>query len=202
VPRSRLDQLRALELERDRLLHQVKPVLEARWLRAMGDVQLEVVALEVELTWWSAIHTRLREGLASGAMPTLAEAQEGARATLHRDFARLERWRREVAAAQLPPAVGPQLRRPRAPAQDQPYGAAREVVTAAHAWDLPTAIAALERELEALRSAPPFTYATLLDDPTWIAEQRAQLEGEVAALRARRDRERQLAELLVAGPLG
>jgi hypothetical protein len=35
-----------------------------------------------------------------------------------------------------------------------------------------------------------------------VTAQRAQLEDDVAALTQRRDRQRQLAELLAAGPLG
>ncbi|MCU0635417.1 MAG: hypothetical protein MUE41_11140 [Gemmatimonadaceae bacterium] len=205
MPASRLDRLRALEGERSRLLVVEKPALEARWLRALGDVQLRAVALEVDCKRWTAVVRHLQEGLARGALPFLEEAQAAVRAELHADFARLERWQREVQAATAraaaPPAPASSLRT-RPAAASQPYDAARDAITAQHHFDLAGAIASLEQEIATIRANPPFSYESLIDDPAWTAAQRAQLEDEARALEQRRDRQRQLAEVLAAGPLG
>lgn len=200
-PTSRLDHLRTLEAERQRLLGVDKPALEARWMRALGAAQLQALAMEIDCKRWTAIVARMRDGLAAGELPPLHDVQRAVHEAMRTDFDRLERWKREVDAASAPPAPAT-ITRARPAAADQPYAAAREGVTAPHVFNLAQAIASLEAEIETIRTQPPFTYAALLDDPEWIAEQREQFEIEAAALATRRDQARQLAELLALGPLG
>jgi hypothetical protein len=155
---SRLDRLRRLEAEQQRLLFIEKPALEAQWLRVLGADHFEVLTLEVECKRWGAVLREMRDRMAQGELPTVAD--------------------------------------------DQPYAAARDGDTAPHVFNLDAAIASLERKIGEIESQPPFTYATLLDDPEWIAEQRGHFLMERTALAARRDAQRQLAELLERGPLG
>ncbi|MCU0647886.1 MAG: hypothetical protein MUF00_07815, partial [Gemmatimonadaceae bacterium] len=153
MPLSRLDHLRTLEAERTRLLVVEKHALEARWLRALGDAQLRVIALEVDLKRWTAVVERLRRGLTEGDLPFLAEAKAEVRAMLREEYARLERWQREVRAALDAERVTPPSSslRARPAAANQPYDAARDAVTAPHHFDLATAIASLEREIAEIR---------------------------------------------------
>jgi hypothetical protein len=197
---SRLDRLRRLEAEQQRLLFIEKPALEAQWLRVLGADHFEVLTLEVECKRWGAVLRAMRDRMAEGDLPSVADVLPAVDATMSADRSRLARWRREIDAALDPPP--PRLGYARAAADDQPYAAAREGDTAPHVFNLDAAIASLERKIGEIESQPPFTYATLLDDPEWIAEQRGHFQMERTALAARRDAQRQLAELLEHGPLG
>jgi uncharacterized protein (DUF2267 family) len=197
---SRLDRLRRLEAERKRLLSVEKPALEAQWLRILGADHFEVLSLEVDCKRWSAVLREMRDRMAHSELPTVAEVLPSVDAALTADHARLARWRREIDAALDPTPVARGV--VRAAADDQPYAAARDGDTAPHVFNLDAAIASLERKIAEIESQPPFTYATLLDDPEWVAEQRGIFGMERAALAARRDAQRQLAELLERGPLG
>jgi hypothetical protein len=198
---SRLERLRQLEAQRKQLLHVEKPALEGQWLRLLGVTHLETLALEVECKRWSGVLREMRDGLAHGAMPSVEEALATVDATMKTDRERVARWQREVAAATDPARTLATVSR-RAASEDQPYSAARDGDTAPYVFNLATAITSLEQEIAELLTRPPFTYATLLDDPEWIAEQQAQFAMEATALKARRDAQQQLAQLLALGPLG